>query len=103
MVTPRAQLLTIAPISLVAIEGCPALFGSLYAPIQLHHFLVRLKTTSPLRNQYGFWHILTPSGTMLMVGLVLSSTPLLTFTGLALLTTTGSSATSHQHKSWITP
>ena len=40
---------------------------------------------------------------MLIVGLVLPSTPLLAFIGLALLTTTGSSATSHSQHSWITP
>ena len=40
---------------------------------------------------------------MLIVGLVLPSTPLLAFIGVALLTTTGSSATSHSQHSWITP
>jgi hypothetical protein len=39
---------------------------------------------------------------MLIVGLVLPSTPLLAFIGLALLTTTGSSATSHSQYSWVT-
>ena len=34
---------------------------------------------------------------MAKVGLVLPSAPLLAFNGLALLTTTGSSATSHRH------
>lgn len=35
---------------------------------------------------------------MLTVGLVFPSTPLLAFTGLALFTTTGSSATSHRQE-----
>lgn len=35
-------------------------------------------------------------------GLVLSSTPLLTFIGLAVHTTSGSSATSHSQYSWVT-
>ena len=39
---------------------------------------------------------------MLMVGLVFPSTPLLAFIGLAFITTTGSSATSHSHHSWVT-
>ncbi len=51
----------------------------------------------PFAIPISFWLIVTPSNTMLMVSSVLPSTPLLAFTGRTLLTTTASSATSHQH------
>ena len=68
-----------------------------------HLLITDLKCTSSLRSTDRFWLISTPSDALLMISSVLSSTPLLGFTGQALLTTTDSSATSHPHKPWLSP
>ncbi len=52
----------------------------------------------PFAETPRFWQRCSPSDTMLMVSPVFPSTPLLAFTGRTLLTTTRSSATSHQHE-----
>ncbi|HIF9206540.1 TPA: hypothetical protein ACX6QK_003953, partial [Photobacterium damselae] len=64
----------------------------------------RLKSIlPPFAAPHRFWLMGTPTDALLLVSLVFPSTPLLGFTGQALLTTTDSSATSHQHQPWLSP
>lgn len=62
----------------------------------------RLKYASPLRNDGCFWQPTTPANMLSLIGPVFSSTPLRAFIGRALLTTTGSSATSHPQPPRVT-
>ncbi|MEZ9305060.1 hypothetical protein, partial [Vibrio breoganii] len=66
---------------------------------KLQLFIKVFEYASPLRSSPCFGQWFTPLHVLAKVSLVFSSTPLLAFIGLALLTTTGSSATSHQRAS----